>query len=161
MGGSARPAEPNVARLGELLRLRDAAMAYRAVDNHVYDARAAFPEAAAQGAVARHPSVLDEAVFGELGVFRLPPCPSGRRCREPAVKPVGKPDAGNPHVRFDERGWETGRRSASAPAPILDSTHDWTLLGGMPEGRGFTGCGKTRLACHSEEPQATRNLALP
>ena len=32
-----------------------------------------------------------------------------------AVKPVGKPDAGNPHaerayrVRFDERGWETGR----------------------------------------------------
>jgi len=26
------------------------------------------------------------------------------------VKPVGKPDAGNPHVRFDERGWETGRR---------------------------------------------------
>ena len=31
--------------------------------------------------------------------------------RESAVKPVGKPDAGNPHVRFDERGWETGRRS--------------------------------------------------
>ena len=27
------------------------------------------------------------------------------------MKPVGKPDAGNPHVRFDERGWETGRRS--------------------------------------------------
>jgi hypothetical protein len=28
----------------------------------------------------------------------------------PAVKPVGKPDAGNPHVRFDERGREPGRR---------------------------------------------------
>ena len=26
------------------------------------------------------------------------------------MKPVGKPDAGNPHVRFDERGRETGRR---------------------------------------------------
>ena len=26
------------------------------------------------------------------------------------VNPVGEPDAGNPHVRFDERGWETGRR---------------------------------------------------
>jgi hypothetical protein len=25
------------------------------------------------------------------------------------VKPAGKPDAGNPLVRFDERGWETGR----------------------------------------------------
>src|SRR3954454_21676104 len=26
------------------------------------------------------------------------------------MKPVGKPDAGNPHVRFDERGGETGLR---------------------------------------------------
>jgi len=25
------------------------------------------------------------------------------------MKPVGKPDAGNPHVRFDERGRETER----------------------------------------------------
>src|SRR5512142_1705633 len=32
------------------------------------------------------------------------------------VKPVGKPDAGNPHVRFDERGRETGPRSASTRA---------------------------------------------
>jgi hypothetical protein len=29
--------------------------------------------------------------------------------RESATKSVGKPDAGNPHVRFDERGRETGR----------------------------------------------------
>ncbi len=40
------------------------------------------------------------------------------------VKPVGEPDAGNPHVRFDERGEETGRRFASAPAPLLDSTQE-------------------------------------
>jgi hypothetical protein len=40
-----------------------------------------------------------------------------------AVKPVGEPDAGNRHVRFDERGWETERcRMAQATAPILDST---------------------------------------
>jgi len=26
------------------------------------------------------------------------------------VKPVGKPDALIGHVRFDERGWKTGRR---------------------------------------------------
>jgi hypothetical protein len=39
------------------------------------------------------------------------------------VKPAGKPDAGNRHVRFDERGWETGRwPKAQATAPILDST---------------------------------------
>src|SRR5450756_2943769 len=38
------------------------------------------------------------------------------------MQPVGKPDAGNRHVRFDERGWETGRLYQRAPAPILDST---------------------------------------
>ena len=26
-----------------------------------------------------------------------------------AMKPVGEPDAGDRHVRFDERGWETER----------------------------------------------------
>ena len=31
------------------------------------------------------------------------------RRREPVVKTVGKPDAGNPHVRVDERGGETER----------------------------------------------------
>jgi hypothetical protein len=38
------------------------------------------------------------------------------------MKPVGKPDAGNRHVRFDERGRETGRASASVLAPVLDCT---------------------------------------
>jgi hypothetical protein len=39
------------------------------------------------------------------------------------MKPVGEPDAGKRHVRFDERGWETERcRMAQATAPILDST---------------------------------------
>ena len=47
------------------------------------------------------------------------------------MKPVGKPDALNGHVRFDERGWETGRRfSASVLAPILDSTR--SPLDGIP-----------------------------
>jgi hypothetical protein len=39
------------------------------------------------------------------------------------MKPVGEPDAGDRHVRFDERGWETARcHMAQATAPILDST---------------------------------------
>ena len=38
------------------------------------------------------------------------------------MKPVGEPDAGDRHVRFDERGWETERcRMAQVTAPILDS----------------------------------------
>ncbi len=37
--------------------------------------------------------------------------------------PRWEPYAGKPHVRFDERGWETERcRMAQATAPILDST---------------------------------------
>jgi hypothetical protein len=37
---------------------------------------------------------------------------------------VGKPDAANPHVRFDERGRETEplAQRLNATAPFLDST---------------------------------------
>ena len=35
------------------------------------------------------------------------------------MNPIGEPDAGNPHVRFDERGAET---ESMATAPLLDST---------------------------------------
>ena len=44
------------------------------------------------------------------------------------VKPAGKPDAVVPHVRFDERGWET---ELYATAPVLDST------GGSQNGRDY------------------------
>ena len=45
------------------------------------------------------------------------------------VKPVGEPDAGDRHVRFDERGWETGRcQTAQVTAPILDSTKTDILI---------------------------------
>src|SRR6266567_1278539 len=49
------------------------------------------------------------------------------------MKLVGKPDAGNRHVRFDERGQETECcHMAQATAPVLDSTRRGfiTLLGG-------------------------------
>src|SRR5215831_17365271 len=44
------------------------------------------------------------------------------------MKPVGEPDAGDRHVRFDERGWETACcRMAQATAPIVGGK-----LHGMP-----------------------------
>src|SRR3954462_739021 len=62
-----------------------------------------------------------------------------------AVKPVGQPDAGNPHVRFDERGRETGCcRMAQATAPVLDSTKRrciGALIG-------------SKLLCHNDLAQA-------
>jgi hypothetical protein len=38
------------------------------------------------------------------------------------MKPVGEPDAGNPHVRFDERGGETERLPYGSKPPRLSST---------------------------------------
>jgi hypothetical protein len=52
------------------------------------------------------------------------------------MKPVGKPDAGNPHVRFDERGRETGRRCVATPAPALDSTGPTLLRNAYENGIG-------------------------
>ena len=66
----------------------------------------------------------DEVVFGELGVLRLRRVHVGAAAVSLTMKPVGKPDAGNPHVRFDERGGETERLDAleADTAPFLDST---------------------------------------
>ena len=49
------------------------------------------------------------------------------------MKPVGKPDALIGHVRFDERGWETGRRSVrqcSRPSSTLLACADPDLTDG-------------------------------
>src|SRR3954470_7856015 len=50
--------------------------------------------------------------------------------REPLVKSVGKPDARNGHVRFDERGRETGwvlLHSVPRPSSTLRHTDGWVL----------------------------------
>src|SRR6202011_2487831 len=61
------------------------------------------------------------------------------------MKPVGEPYAGNPHVRFDERGWETERcRMAQATAPILDSTEV-----SMPRRAGY-GCSRRRTGLSAD-----------
>jgi hypothetical protein len=39
------------------------------------------------------------------------------------MKSVGKPDAGKPHVRFDERGRETGHRYRARPRLYPDQVH--------------------------------------
>ena len=51
------------------------------------------------------------------------------------MKPVGKPDALIGHVRFDERGWETGRRSSvSARAhPRLYNGYNTSVYKAMEE----------------------------
>src|SRR4029077_20378081 len=53
-------------------------------------------------------------------------CDGAASCREPVMKPVGKPDAGNPYVRFEERGGEMDRSRDTAP--LLVSTVEPCLL---------------------------------
>jgi hypothetical protein len=44
------------------------------------------------------------------------------------MKPVGKPDAGNPHVRFDERGGETGSPNENRASPRLYKSRDASAI---------------------------------
>jgi RNA-directed DNA polymerase len=48
-----------------------------------------------------------ERIFGALGIQRLRILPEAVARVSLRANPVGEPDAGNPHVRFDERGAET------------------------------------------------------
>ena len=65
-------------------------------------------------------------------------CYASNACRElprrgVAMKPVGKPNAGNRHVRFDERGEKTECcRMAQATAPLLDSTNPLNVVAFRP-----------------------------
>jgi Group II intron, maturase-specific domain/Reverse transcriptase (RNA-dependent DNA polymerase) len=107
------------------------AKAYRAVDAHVYDCVRHFLRRRHQVSSQGTCQFPEERVFGSLGVARLQG-PMGARSLSLRMKPVGKPDAGNPPVRFDERGWETGRAMLLAPAPILDATGAWPAVSRIP-----------------------------
>ena len=97
--------------------------AYRAVDHHVYDRVRRFlvQRHKVQGRGTRRFS--REKIYGELGVFRLKRPHLAPPPVSLTTKPVGKPDAGNPHVRFDERGRETGRWPRLTPPRPSSTLH--------------------------------------
>ena len=98
------------------------ASVYRAVDDHVYDhvRNSCADDTKRRGAAQR-------GFLVRTSTRNWACCAFVAGAKGPDVcltmKPVGKPDAGNPHVRFDERGGETERRRmAQATAPVLDFT---------------------------------------
>jgi RNA-directed DNA polymerase len=99
-------------RLNAMLRgwsnyfsLGDRYAAYRAVNNHVYQRVRVFLRRRHKVSSLGTASFPHQVVYGKLGVFFLPATVGFRPLM---VKSVGKPDARNGHVRFDERGRETG-----------------------------------------------------
>src|SRR5918999_764173 len=119
------PAKPTSGRLVCLLRLRNALAGLSGGRQPRLRPGTRIPVQAAQGARTWHAAVLRRT-----GLWRPRRAASSKRAYWTSavcltMKPVGKPDAGNPHVRFDERGRETElRRMAQATAPFLDSTRD-------------------------------------
>jgi RNA-directed DNA polymerase len=136
----ARPAQPPVAGLVGVLRLRHPPAGVPGDRQPRLRSGPPLPGSAPQGALARHQSL---PAGGGIRRARGAP-PQARTLGTAAVclamKPVGKPDAGNPHVRFDERGGETEPRRAglrrrsertanshrqpTATASLLDSTRE-------------------------------------
>ncbi len=77
----------------------------------------------------------------------------------PCVKSVREPDAANPHVRFDERGEETGRTATPSPLPRLTSTLPFPrfliFLANMPP---FYACNTLMTSFENINPMETRRL---
>jgi RNA-directed DNA polymerase len=101
--------------------------AYRAVDRHVCDRVRRFLNRRAKrdGRGARAFSWAKSR-----DARRQPPDPrqTARVRREPDMNSVGKPDAANPHVRFDERGRETeplAKPQRHRALPRLYNPQDW------------------------------------
>src|SRR5262245_62598154 len=95
--------------LVDLLLLRGAPVSFPQHRSLRSRARAHIPRQTTQSGRARKPPVLLRSIaWGARGAVPRTPalmCP----VVGPVVKPVGEPDAGDWHVRFDERGWETER----------------------------------------------------
>jgi hypothetical protein len=82
-------------------------MAYRAIDHDVYEGVLNFLRNRYKASSRGTFRFSNAVVFGDLGVLQRHGSNRGG-AREPLVKSVGKPDARNGHIRFDERGRETG-----------------------------------------------------
>jgi len=77
------------------------------------------------------------------------------------MKLVGKPDAGNRHVRFDERGQETECcHMAQATAPVLDSTVRRMSPWGLGRENAVLPIGHCSIAFAGQSPGSTCSAGI-
>ena len=139
--------------------------AYRAIDNHVCERVRNFLTRWHNVKGHGFHRFSDDYVSREGGVLRLRRVHIVGPTESYVVKPVGKPGAGNRHVRFDERGRETApmrlRPSSTLPrasggsvgaaVPVVEDVRDGcandigvilaSVAGSVPECGGFSGLG--------------------
>src|SRR3989475_4180932 len=119
--------------LGPLLRIRNAAHGVSGRRSLRLGTSTALSAAAAQGPFARDEALLRGRGLRRAGRVSAQALSSCVTCACPGVKPVREPDAGKPHVRFDEEGRETrdgpfgewtpdpkGRKRWGAAGPVHD-----------------------------------------
>src|SRR5262249_24118454 len=121
---SLRGCQPRAGRLGAILQLRDLHVGLLRDRPPCGHARAALLGRASPGLLAR-----DQMLRGCEHLWRAwcslatqAPTPTETTVVGLEMKPVGEPYAGNPHVRFDERGVETERWPHGPKQPRLSST---------------------------------------
>src|SRR5713226_7846800 len=93
--------------MGELLQLWHTAHGLSGGRSLRLGTRATLLAAAAQGPFARDEALLRGRGLRGTGSLPAPALSSCVTCACPGVTPVREPDAGKPHVRFDEEGRET------------------------------------------------------
>src|SRR5713226_8428301 len=119
--------------MGELLQLWHTAHGLSGGRSLRLGTRATLLAAAAQGPFARDEALLRGRGLRGTGSLPAPALSSCVTCACPGVTPVREPDAGKPHVRFDEEGRETrdgplgewtpdpkGRKQWGAAGPVHD-----------------------------------------
>src|SRR5271157_1374152 len=103
----ARQTEPPAGGLVGVLQLWNPRVGLSGRRSPCQRERSPLPRQTTQGARARRAPVFLERNPRKIRRDPTRSAPKARR-RGPAMKSVGKPDAGNPHVRFDERGTGNG-----------------------------------------------------
>src|SRR5262249_4834949 len=129
VGRGAGGAQSGIAWMGSVLRLRNAAHGVSGDRPLRLGTGTTLPAAAAQGPFARDEAFLRGRRLRRAGRVPAAALSSCATCACSGVKPVREPDAGKPHVRFDEEGRETRDGPLGEWTPDPKGRKQWGAAG--------------------------------